>query len=811
MIGPGSDALLSPSGFAAALDKRLTGVDGLIAVSEILEFYVQHFRAFGAALWVFVDGLGADGKGRLFLQAESFPTLKHAPFYHLDVASSISGRAVRDNVPALHRRTAAGWDSDIRVSYPDVLDRIGIDCFASIPIHLTADSDRPADAALTFYRQHSWFAREEFEELQQAALLFALAYRFVVERASQALVREVHAILRCRVPAPEERADAQSQPSERPESRMQRVLDRIAAHFGFVEASIYLHNPSTDPAGRFTRVAEVWPWSKESLDSYLPGDGGLGWVLQTGRPLRLLDLVLYSEDRDYYQRNYPGMVWNDRLDIKSEVRRNFELSEDEVWPLSYVCLPVTDGNEIEGALRCCISRKGPYHVDDNSVAALSTAADLISDWWANWTRTQQEREARQSALSMVRSIGTTARYAIDHVRHSASADKVVSRMLDLCRESVPQADIVELWMEESEGVLALADFGAASSEPRRKASTSEFIGEGKRNAFRNALSVRVVLNTEKAEAFAFAPPDRNVSSFTVAPVISKGARGILFFGASRETPWPAIIAGVAGSLADQLALYLDFQHQIRAMEETQAKLENSAQQQANLFLDFQHQLRSPILIVRHSLQSLQRSFRESTVRPEFEDLTSAARRAATVANNLHVFVALSRGDPISASMVRLPAEKALEAIEEAARVPYNQRALNKTVRFEIRKDYPIPLPLFMADPELLDLAIDNLLDNAVKYSYPDTSVFIQAVMAGYGREIYFSFRTKGLPLSPADSQHVKERGYRSEMARMTSPEGGGIGLWIVEKIMEAMSGRLDVIPANEEGWLDFRLSFKCYL
>src|ERR1039457_2995406 len=172
MIGRDVDALLSPSGFAAALDKRLTDVDGLIAVSEILEFYVQHFRAFGAAFWVLVDGLGAGGKGRLFLQAESFPGLTHAPFYHLDVASSISGRVVQQNAPALHCRTEAGWDSDLAVSYPEVLDRLGIDSFVSIPIHLTPHSDRAADAALTFYRRGSRFTPAESGELQRAALLF---------------------------------------------------------------------------------------------------------------------------------------------------------------------------------------------------------------------------------------------------------------------------------------------------------------------------------------------------------------------------------------------------------------------------------------------------------------------------------------------------------------------------------------------------------------------------------------------------------------------------------------------------------------
>ena len=97
-----------------------------------------------------------------------------------------------------------------------------------------------------------------------------------------------------------------------------------------------------------------------------------------------------------------------RFDIKDEVRRYFDLATDEVWPLSYVCVPVADGSGVQGALRCCISRKGPYHVDDNAVEALTTIADLIADWWTNWTHVRQETEARQSAMSIIRSMGSAA-------------------------------------------------------------------------------------------------------------------------------------------------------------------------------------------------------------------------------------------------------------------------------------------------------------------------------------------------------------------------------------------------------------------
>jgi len=590
---------------------------------------------------------------------------------------------------------------------------------------------------------------------------------------------------------------------------MQKVLGKIARHFQFVEATVYLHNPSTDVPGRFSEVAAIWPWSVPSLHFYVQGQGGTGWVLQTGHPLRLLDMALYSEDREYYEDNYPGMDWPDRVDIKQEVRRHFQLPANEIFPLSYVCVPILHDGTVTGALRCAIARSGPYHVDDDIVNVVSTTADMIADWWDQWTRQQQQRDERQSALSIMSSLGAANRRAVELLQQPAGLEKIIVRLLDLCRKSVPQADIVELWLQDPTGILVRTEAGFAGVSYRKTASVEEPAGSVKHNAFRYSLVTPSVLHVERAYVSPFVPPGRPVLSFTVAPVITKDARGVLYFAATQEVSWPGAISSAASALADQLALYLSFQRQILGLKDVQDKLQKSAHEQAQFFLDFQHQLRTPIYIARNSLDQLGRFISAS---PEctrvFNALSSSTRRAGTVANNLQFFVSLAQGKPVAAIIERLSAELMLGEIEQAYNFLYSKGALNKRLEFAIRKEYPFPLPTFEGDPKLIELAIDNILDNAVKYSFHESEVLIEAGSALYGREVFFSFRNRGLPITPDDAPRLAERGFRGTKARLVSPEGTGIGLWAVAEMMRPMSGRLEVKPTNAEGLNEFRLCFR---
>ena len=109
------------------------------------------------------------------------------------------------------------------------------------------------------------------------------------------------------------------------------------------------------------------------------------------------------------------------------------------------------------------------------------------------------------------------------------------------------------------------------------------------------------------------------------------------------------------------------------------------------------------------------------------------------------------------------------------------------------------------DKYLIAEALDNLLDNARKYSFASSTVRLSGGMTPAG-EIYLSVQNHGIPISSDDASACTQRGWRGLTARQIAP-GDGLGLWIVNSIMQAHGGRLVVTPTDADGINDFRLIF----
>jgi two-component system sensor histidine kinase KdpD len=100
------------------------------------------------------------------------------------------------------------------------------------------------------------------------------------------------------------------------------------------------------------------------------------------------------------------------------------------------------------------------------------------------------------------------------------------------------------------------------------------------------------------------------------------------------------------------------------------------------------------------------------------------------------------------------------------------------------------------DRWLLEMILTQYLDNAAKYSAPDTPIDI-SVSEG-DSELLLSVHNRGSLIDIEDRERVFERFYRSSDAKERAP-GAGVGLSIVKKAAEAQSGHVWVISSPEEG------------
>jgi two-component system, OmpR family, sensor histidine kinase MprB len=213
-----------------------------------------------------------------------------------------------------------------------------------------------------------------------------------------------------------------------------------------------------------------------------------------------------------------------------------------------------------------------------------------------------------------------------------------------------------------------------------------------------------------------------------------------------------------------------------------AALEDSARSQRRFVADASHELRTPLTSLRTNIEVLARA--DSLPAAERERLLAdVVEQLAEMSELVAELVALDRAqeDPAAREEVRLDL-LAAEAVERARR---NRSGVTFTTDLEPS--------VVTGMPHSLERAIDNLLDNAVKWSPPDADVEVSV------HEGEVAIRDHGPGIDESDLPHVFDRFYRAPSARSLS--GSGLGLAIVRQVAESHGGEVTAERAKGGGTL----------
>jgi signal transduction histidine kinase len=111
---------------------------------------------------------------------------------------------------------------------------------------------------------------------------------------------------------------------------------------------------------------------------------------------------------------------------------------------------------------------------------------------------------------------------------------------------------------------------------------------------------------------------------------------------------------------------------------------------------------------------------------------------------------------------------------------------------EVERDLPADLPLATVDRAALRLALQNLLDNAVKYAGSAGWIGVRARAGQDGRDVSLTVEDHGPGIRPEDRPHLFEPFYRGREAAGGPVHGSGLGLSLVRHAVEANRGSLSV-------------------
>jgi signal transduction histidine kinase len=204
-----------------------------------------------------------------------------------------------------------------------------------------------------------------------------------------------------------------------------------------------------------------------------------------------------------------------------------------------------------------------------------------------------------------------------------------------------------------------------------------------------------------------------------------------------------------------------------------------------------HELRTPLTSIMGYVKTMLRPGVNFGPRDQRDFLQAIDRQAERLRNLIEDLLIVSRIEALETkavlSAVRLPdlAQRVIEDFGPAA----TQRS------FEL--DFGRGLPEVVTDEGKLHQVISNLVDNALKYSPVGTTVVMRGRAEGNGVVVSVEDRGTGIPREL--QQKIFERFYQVDQSS-TRPAGGtGLGLYICQRLAEAIGGRLWLARSDESG------------
>jgi two-component system sensor histidine kinase KdpD len=258
-------------------------------------------------------------------------------------------------------------------------------------------------------------------------------------------------------------------------------------------------------------------------------------------------------------------------------------------------------------------------------------------------------------------------------------------------------------------------------------------------------------------------------------------------GESRNAPGPDELV-ILDAMIHQCTMAIE---RIRLLEEnrTMEILREKDRLYTLLLNSISHDLRTPLVAITGTLSSLMEDgdrMQESTFRELIETAYEESLRMNHIVGDLLDMTRIEAGalhitpDPCD---VRDVISVSLDYVREklGARI--------------IRMDVEEGIPEVLCDMPLIVKALGNVLDNAIKYSPPDTPITISARNTEIGIEIAISDRGGGMPAE--EMNHLFEKFYRG--ARSRSVPGLGLGLSICKGIVEAHKGSIRIGSDPHQG------------
>ena len=211
-------------------------------------------------------------------------------------------------------------------------------------------------------------------------------------------------------------------------------------------------------------------------------------------------------------------------------------------------------------------------------------------------------------------------------------------------------------------------------------------------------------------------------------------------------------------------------------------------QQQNFMMAVTHELKTPVAVINLSLETLQkRKLDEEKQQRLINSTLQETDRLNDLTSNILITAQLESGH-------YSPAKERIDLSELADKcaLDFSRRFLSRTIEKNIEEN------IYMnGERLLLQLLINSLLDNALKYSPKEKPVYLE--LNKHQNKISLKIIDEGGGISDNEKKKVFEKFYRSGNEAVRKTKGTGLGLYLCKRIAENHKAKIKVVNNQPTG------------
>lgn len=813
------------SDFLPKLVKAALGKNARDCVGDMLAIVIRALDSSGAVLWQATENAEPEAtppQGCLFMLATAFPGLGSFGIHNLDFVNTIAGQAVRGSSPKIINDIRA--DGGRHKDHP-FLTWHGLNKTIALPFKYK----RGVVGAVTIYRKADSpdFNKTDVALLKRIFEQVSLLLGSAQTRARQELLEKAGEIFK----GLEQRSPVQFS-SAKWNKALKQLCDEIAGLFHTAETSVILREgedlnfealaSKAGPAHRKRLRKDGWrenPATKSFTEA----------CLTLRRPIHIFDLRQpEAEVADLRVNGLPDLDWESHNTLETHAREALGNAytcqpNPELPPLSFLALPITAGQRLHGVIRCWIANPPISYFSSEDQRLLELVADQLGR--------QCELRRREESFSLE----VTAWRKISDVLHSKreyrssltrpmgkteSIDEFSVGCLNLVKEVVKAADLNALWLlEPTSNILQCVSapwiHDAPGTTENAIAQWTDYVSQ--RPALDSDSHIATVLREQREQRLGSRELSKLPSTLLGArqqlliPLSTRDKKmGVLEVGSSSLTAFPEHALHAARLIGAFLSHHLATRTALSGQQAAEPALLEMERMTNDAFRDIMHQMKGPLVEAARRINRIGEVFAKGS--PQHAAAVKAEAlviRSFRTARRVGIFGQLVRGNSLSAGREVVESSRILEVLEDAWESARLRAHPRMRLRFnaDFEKISASILSSSVMDLELLMHAMHNVLDNAIKYSYRETEVKLDGGSTADGGW-FLRVWNKGIPLRSNEVCLARQRGWRSAAAVLTTGEGSGIGLWLVDKITQALGGAFELNPTRGDGYTMARLQFK---